>query len=86
MYLVQKELTENCMARTASGHLVQTKIKIDKRRVSGCGLDELSRTSDCFFKNIFVPQTVTRSVVQETFLLLPALLFWSGRQSTKRNS
>jgi len=36
-----------------------------------------------FKKIILVPQTVTRSVVQETFLPLPAPLFRSGSQSAK---
>lgn len=57
--------------------------KIDKIKVSGCDLDELSRVSVYFLKIIPMPQTVTRSVVQENFLLLPALLFQSGTQSAK---
>lgn len=55
------------------------------RQDSGCDLDGLSKFSVYLKKIILVPQTVTRSVTQETFLLLPTPLFQSGRQSAKES-
>lgn len=85
MYLVEKELTGNHTPWTASGLLVQARIKIDKIEVSGCDLDELSRLSVYFIKSILVPQTVTRAVVQETSLLPPALLYKSAKEIHEEN-